>query len=151
GQVKGGSLAQRQTFYSCLYRMLIFPRKFYELDKAGKVWHDIPYNGQTLPGYLYADNGFGDTFRAQFPFLTLMYPSVVSEVLQCMENTYTESGWLPEWFSPGHRDCMIGSHSESIVADAYLQGVRGVFASNTLYRVILQNTEAVGAVSSVGR
>src|SRR5690606_32894734 len=78
-QVKGGSLADRQTFYSCLYRMLIFPRKFYEFDEAGKAWHYSPYNGQTLPGYLYADNGFWDTFRAQFPFLTLMYPSVVAE------------------------------------------------------------------------
>jgi len=150
-QVKGGSLAQRQTFYSCLYRMLIFPRKFYELDKEGKAWHYSPYNGRTLPGYLYADNGFWDTFRAQFPFLTLMYPSVVAEVLQSMENTYKESGWLPEWFSPGHRDCMIGSHSASIVADAYLKGVRGDFNIDTLYHAILKNTEAVGPVSSVGR
>jgi len=150
-QVKGGSLAQRQTFYSCLYRTLIFPRKFYELDNEGNAWHYSPYNGQTLPGYLYADNGFWDTFRAQFPFLTLMYPSMVAEVLQSMENTYKESGWLPEWFSPGHRDCMIGSHSASIVADAYLKGVRGDFNIDTLYQAILKNTTAVGPVSSVGR
>src|SRR5690606_19737823 len=43
-RVKGGSLAQRQTFYSCLYRTLIFPRKFYELDNEGNVWHYSPYN-----------------------------------------------------------------------------------------------------------
>src|SRR3546814_2370253 len=92
----------------------------------------------------YADNGFWDTFRAQFPFLTLMYPTVVAEVLQSMENTYKESGWLPEWFSPGHRDCMIGSHSASIVADAYLKGVRGDFNIDTLYQAIQKNTEAVG-------
>lgn len=150
-QVRGGSLAERQTFYSCLYRMLIFPRKFYEIDVEGNAWHYSPYNGQILPGYLYADNGFWDTFRAQFPFLTLVYPSIVSEILESMENTYKESGWLPEWFSPGHRDCMIGSHSASIIADAYLKGVRGNFDINTLYQAILKNTTAVGPVSSVGR
>src|SRR5699024_2187670 len=58
---------------------------------------------------------------------------------------------LPEWFSPGHRDCMIGSHSASIIADAYLKGVRGNFDINTLYQAILKNTTAVGPVSSVGR
>lgn len=150
-RVKGGSLEQRQTFYSCLYRMLIFPRKFYEWDKDGKAWHYSPYSGEVLPGYLYADNGFWDTFRAQFPFLTLAYPSIVAEVLQSMENTYYESGWLPEWFSPGHRDCMIGSHSASIIADAYLKGVRGDFNIDTLYKAILKNTRGVGPVSSVGR
>lgn len=150
-QVKGGSLEQQRTFYSCLYRMLIFPRKFYEIDEHGKVWHYSPYNGKIMPGILYADNGFWDTFRAQFPFLTLMYPSIVAEVLQSLENTYKESGWLPEWFSPGHRDCMIGSHSASVIADAYLKGVRGNFNIDTLYKAILKNTTQVGPVSSVGR
>ncbi len=149
--VYGGSLAERQTFYSCLYRMLIFPRKFYEYDLAGNAWHYSPYNGKVLPGLLYADNGFWDTFRAQFPFLTLVYPSVVAEVLESMENTYKESGWLPEWFAPGHRDCMIGSHSASIIADAYLKGVRGNFSIDTLYQALLKNTTQVGPVSSVGR
>ena len=47
---EGGTVEQMQTFYSCLYRSLLFPRKFYELDASGKVMHYSPYNGQVLPG-----------------------------------------------------------------------------------------------------
>ncbi len=149
-KVEGGSQEQLQTFYSCLYRMLIFPRKFYEFNELSIPIHYSPYSGKVIPGYMYADNGFWDTFRAQFPFLNLMYPDLVSEILQGMEHAYKESGWLPEWFSPGHRDCMIGSHSASIIADAYMKGIRG-YDINLLYEAILKNTTSVGSVSSVGR
>ncbi len=149
-QIDGATDKQLQTFYSCLYRMMIFPRKFYEIDSKGEVMHYSPYTGEVLSGYMYADNGFWDTFRAQFPFMNLMYPHIVSEVLQGLENAYKESGWLPEWFSPGHRDCMIGSHSASIIADAYMKGIRG-YDINLLYEAIIKNTTAVGPVSSVGR
>ncbi|MDD4426958.1 MAG: GH92 family glycosyl hydrolase [Paludibacter sp.] len=149
-KVSGGTEEQKRTFYSCFYRMLIFPRKFYEINKQGDVIHYSPYNGEVLPGYMYADNGFWDTFRAQFPFMNLMYPDIVSEVLQGLENAYKESGWLPEWFSPGHRDCMIGSHSASIITDAYMKGIRG-YDIQLLYDAIIKNTKGVGPVSSVGR
>ena len=139
-----------RTFYTCLYRMLIFPRKFYEIDAKGDPLHYSPYNGRIMPGILYADNGFWDTFRAQFPFLTLMYPNIVAEILRGLENVYKESGWLPEWFSPGHRDCMIGQHSASVIADAYLKGIRG-YDIGLLYEAIRNSTEGVGPVSSVGR
>lgn len=148
--IEGGTIDQYKTFYSSFYRMLIFPRKLYELDKNNNVVHYSPYNGKVLPGYMFADTGFWDTFRAQFPFFNLMYPSLNSKIMQAMVNVYKESSWLPEWSSPGHRDCMIGSHSASIIADAYLKGVRG-FDINLLYEGILKNTKEVGPVSSVGR
>ena len=67
-KVEGGTEAQQKTFYSTLYRVLLFPRSFYEYDKDNKVVHYSPYNGEVLPGYMYTDNGFWDTFRAVFPF-----------------------------------------------------------------------------------
>jgi predicted alpha-1,2-mannosidase len=149
-KVEGGTTEQTQTFYSCLYRALLFPRKFYEINAEGKAMHYSPYNGKVLPGYLFTDNGFWDTFRAVFPFFNLMYPSLNAQIMEGLVNTYKESGWLPEWASPGHRDCMIGSNSASIIADAYLKGVRG-FDINTLYEAILKNTENEGPLSSVGR
>ncbi|RZK40949.1 MAG: glycoside hydrolase family 92 protein [Pedobacter sp.] len=149
-QVDGGTTDQYKTFYSCFYRMLIYPRKSYEIDKNGKAVHYSPYTGQVLPGYQFADTGFWDTFRAQFPFLNLLYPSYNSELMQGMENIYKESSWLPEWVSPGHRNSMIGSHSASIISDAYLKGVRG-FDINLLYEGILKNSKSVGPLSSVGR
>ncbi|PQA54068.1 alpha-mannosidase [Siphonobacter curvatus] len=148
--VEGGSVDQTRTFYSCLYRSMLFPRKFYELDASGKVMHYSPYNGQVLPGYMFTDNGFWDTFRAQFPFFNLMYPTMNGHIMEGLANAYKESGFLPEWASPGHRDCMIGSNSASLIADAYLKGARG-FDINTLYEGILKNTQNEGPLSSVGR
>jgi len=148
--VTGGTDAQLRTFYSCLYRVLLYPRKFYEYDADGNIVHYSPYNGQVLPGYLFTDNGFWDTFRAVFPFFSLMYPSLTGQIMEGLVNTYKESGWLPEWASPGHRESMIGSNSASIVAEAYLKGARG-FDINTLYEALLKNSENEGPLSSVGR
>ncbi|PAC28616.1 GH92 family glycosyl hydrolase [Flectobacillus sp. BAB-3569] len=148
--VEGGSVDQTRTFYSCLYRTMLFPRKFYELDAKGKVVHYSPYNGQVLPGYMFTDNGFWDTFRAVFPFFNLMHRNLNSQIMEGLVNAYKESGFLPEWASPGHRDCMIGSNSASLIADAYIKGVRG-FDVETLYQAMLKNSENEGPLSSVGR
>jgi len=149
-KVEGGTDDQQRTFYSCLYRMILFPRMFYELNERNEIIHYSPYNGEVLPGYMFTDNGFWDTFRALFPFTTLMYPEINSRIMAGLVNTYKESGWLPEWASPGHRDCMIGSNSASLIADSYLKGIRG-YDINTLYEAIIKNTKGVGPVSSVGR
>lgn len=149
-KVEGGTVDQTRTFYSCLYRTMLFPRKFFEIDASGKVMHYSPYNGQVLPGYMFTDNGFWDTFRAVFPFFNLMYPELNAQIMEGLANTYKESGWLPEWASPGHRDCMIGSNSAVNIADAYLKGVRG-YDINTLYEAALKNTQNEGPLSSVGR
>ncbi|MGK7397202.1 MAG: GH92 family glycosyl hydrolase [Candidatus Cyclobacteriaceae bacterium M3_2C_046] len=149
-KVEGGTEDQKKTFYSCLYRSLLFPRKFYEFDQDDQMIHYSPYNGEVLPGYMFTDNGFWDTFRAIFPFFTLMYPEFNAQVMQGLANTYKESGWLPEWASPGHRNAMIGSNSAAIIADAYLKGIRD-YDIETLYQAILKNTRSVGPVHSVGR
>jgi predicted alpha-1,2-mannosidase len=148
--VEGGTSDQQRTFYSCLYRMLLFPRQFFEINEKNEVMHYSPYNGEVLPGFMYTDNGFWDTFRAVFPFFTLMYPDVDSKIMSGLVNAYKESGWLPEWASPGHRDCMIGSNSASLIADAYNKGIRG-YDIETLYQAVVKNTNGPGPVSSVGR
>jgi predicted alpha-1,2-mannosidase len=150
-RVEGGTLDQYRTFYSCLYRSLLFPRKFYEVDASGKIVHYSPYNGQVLPGFMYTDTGFWDTFRCLFPFLNLMYPSQNKEMQEGLINTYKESGFFPEWASPGHRDCMIGNNSASILVDAYMKGVK-VDDLETLYKGLVHGTEHVHPGSgSTGR
>ena len=150
-EVEGGNLDQYRTFYSCLYRSLLFPRKFYEIDKDGQALHYSPYNGQVLPGYMYTDTGFWDTFRCLFPLLNLMYPSVNQEIQEGLINTYKESGFFPEWASPGHRGCMVGNNSASVLVDAYLKGVQ-VKDVETLYEGLLYGTGHVHPeVSSTGR
>jgi predicted alpha-1,2-mannosidase len=148
--VEGATIDQVRTFYSCLYRSLLFPRKFYEMDAEGKVVHYSPYNGEVRPGYMFTDTGFWDTFRSLFPFLNLMYPTLNAQMQEGLANAYKEGGWLPEWASPGLRNVMIGSNSTSVVADAYLKGARG-YDINTLYEAVLKNSENEGPLTAVGR
>ncbi|MDR1646358.1 MAG: GH92 family glycosyl hydrolase [Tannerellaceae bacterium] len=150
-QVEEGTLDQYRTFYSCLYRSLLFPRMFYEYDADGRIVHYSPYNGEILPGYMFTDTGFWDTFRSLFPFLNLLYPSVNRQIQEGLLNAYRESGFFPEWASPGHRDCMIGNNSASILVDAFMKGIR-VDDIETVYKGLLNGTSNVHPqVSSTGR
>lgn len=124
-EVEDDNIDNLRTFYSCLYRSMLFPRSFYEIDVKGKVMHYSPYNGKVLPGYMFTDTGFWDTFRCLFPFLNMMYPSMNQKMQEGLVNAYKESGFLPEWATPGHRDCMVGNNSASVVADAYIKGLKG--------------------------
>ena len=150
-KVGGGTEDQYRTFYSCLYRSTLFPRKFYEISAEGKPVHYSPYDGNVHDGYMYTDNGFWDTFRAQFPLLNLVFPDINEEIQKGMACIAKENPFLPEWASPGHRNCMVGNNSASIVADAILLGV------NTSELETLYNTLVYGAhhnhpvIKSTGR
>jgi predicted alpha-1,2-mannosidase len=113
---------QKKTFYSCLYRAQMFPHRLYELDASGKAIHYSPYDGQTHDGVLYGDIGIWDAFRTTFPLITILYPAQLNEILQGFVNASSEGGTLPEWPSPGYRDCMIGQHCAAIFADAIIKG-----------------------------
>ncbi len=149
--VEGGTDEQLRTFYSCLYRSVLFPRKFYEMDAKGDPVHYSPYNGEVRPGYMYTDTGFWDTFRALLPLVNLLYPSVSAEIQQGLTNAWLESGFLPEWASPGHRNCMVGNNSASVVADAAIKGITGADLE-TLYKAMVAATDSVHQkVHSTGR
>lgn len=150
-EVEDDNIDHLRTFYSCLYRSVLFPRGFYEYDAKGDVVHYSPYNGTVQPGYMFTDTGFWDTFRCLFPMLNLMYPSVNEKIQAGLANAYKESGFLPEWASPGHRGCMVGNNSASVVADAYLSGLRG-YDVETLWQAVVHGSKAVHPeVNSSGR
>ncbi|MDE3183269.1 MAG: GH92 family glycosyl hydrolase [Bacteroidota bacterium] len=142
-KVSGGTTDQIRTFYSCLYRMLFFPLKFYEKNAEGKIVHYSPYNGEIKDGYMFGGTGFWDTFRALYPFLNLVYPSIVKEMQEGLVNDYKEGGFLPEWSAPGYRDVMVGNNSASIVAEAYVKGLRG-YDIETLYKALVHDANNEG-------
>ncbi len=123
-EIEGATNDQLTVFYTAFYRALLFPHTFHELNSDGHERHYSPYDGKVHSGVLYTDNGFWDTFRAVFPFFTVLFPTQDGEIIQGFVNTFKEGGWFPQWPSPGYRDCMIGSHSDSIVADAFVKGIR---------------------------
>lgn len=150
-EAEGGTDEQLRTFYSCLYRTLLFPREFYEFDSQGNPVYYSPYDGNVHDGYMYTDNGFWDTFRAVHPMFTLLYPEVSERVTQSIINAYNESGFMPEWASPGHRGCMIGNNSISLLVDAWMKGIRTVDAEKALEAMIHQTQSRHPEIASVGR
>ena len=149
-QIEGGTVDQVRTFYSCLYRTLFFPNKLYEIDAKNNMVHYSPYNGKTEPGYMFAGTGFWDTFRALYPFLNLVYPDINKEMQEGLINDYKEGGWLPEWSSPGYANIMIGNNSASVVADAYIKGLRG-YDIEILYEALIHGANNEGPITAVGR
>tara|TARA_R110002050_G_scaffold286121_2_gene436347 strand:+ start:127997 stop:130291 length:2295 start_codon:yes stop_codon:yes gene_type:complete len=151
-EIEGATPDQIATFYSCLYRSLLFPRKFFEFDQNGEVVHYSPYNGEVRKGYMFTDTGFWDTFRSLFPFLNLMYPELSAQMQEGLSNAYDESGWLPEWASPGLRNIMVGNNSASIVSDAYLKnGSDYNYDIENLYEALLHGANNEGPMTAVGR
>lgn len=150
-RIEDDNIDNLRTFYSCLYRSVLFPRDFSEIDAHGNRVHYSPFNGKVLPGHLYVDTGFWDTFRSLFPLLNLVYPDVSAKIQEGLVNTCLESGWLPEWTSPGHRNSMVGNNSASVVADAWMKGIRN-HDIETLWQAMLRGANNVNPdVHSVGR
>lgn len=124
-KIEGATEEQRRTFYSALYRSILFPNRFHEINAEGKPVYYSPYDGKLHDGVLYTDSGYWDTFRSAHPLYNLLYPEVSSEILESIVSTFGQSGWLPTWSCPGHSSCMIGNHAFSLLADGWAKGVRG--------------------------
>ena len=149
--VEDSDIDHLRTFYSCLYRTMLFPHSLYEMDASGEPVHYSPFNGKVEQGRMYTGTGFWDTFRSQFPLIDLMHPAIGSMMQEGLVNTWLESGFLPEWASPGHRNCMVGNNSASVIADAYLKGLRG-YDIEQLWEALMRGIGAVHPeVSSTGR
>ena len=131
-QIEGASHEQQRTFYSCMYRALLFPRTFHEPDASGQMQHYSAFNGKVEPGLMYADHGYWDVYRAWYPFMSIVFPEKLGEILQAWVNAYKEGGWLPQFPAPGYRACMTGSLIDSVFADAAVKGIPG-FDVQTAY------------------
>ncbi len=139
--IQGGTEAQRRTFYTALYHAVQFPHMLQEIDASGKMIHWSPYDGKVHPGEMIADTGFWDTFRAQFPLLTILEPKKDAEIIRGMLDAYDEGGFIPKWPNPGETNVMIGTHGDSVIADAYVKGIRDYDAAKAYAAIRKDATE----------
>ncbi len=150
--VEGGTEEQHRTFYSAVYRSVIFPHRFYEYDEHDKPIYFSPYDGKVHQGYLYTDTGFWDTFRASHPLYNLLFPEISAEIMQGLLAAYDQSGWLPSWSSPGHRGCMIGNHAFSLLTDAWVKGITNFNAGKAVEAMVHDaTTQGPEQCRSIGR
>lgn len=122
--VEGGTEEQMKTFYSCLFRANLFSRKFYERNENEEPYYYSPYDGKIYAGYMYTDNGFWDTFRSQFPLTNILHPTMQGRYMNALLDAHDQCGWLPSWSAPGETGGMIGNHAISLLADAWVKGIR---------------------------
>jgi predicted alpha-1,2-mannosidase len=124
-EIEGASDDQSSVFYSCMYRVLLFPRTWHEPDAQGEMHHFSAFNGKVVPGVMYADHGYWDVYRAWYPLMSILFPDRLGEILQAWVNAYKEGGWLPQFPCPGYRACMTGSLIDAVFGDAAAKGIAG--------------------------
>ena len=122
--VEGGTEQQKATFYSCLFRANLFSRQFFEYDKNNQPVYYSPYDGTIHKGYMYTDNGFWDTFRAQFPLNNIIHREMQGRYMQALLDAQSQCGWLPSWSFPNEAGSMIGNHAISLLTDAWVKGIQ---------------------------
>lgn len=148
-EVQGATDEQKVTFYSNFYRTLLYPNSMWEMAKQEPTYFS-PYTNQLRKGRIYVNNGFWDTYRAEWPLLSLLIPSKAGEMLDGFVNAYKDGGWVPRWSGPGYVDCMVGSGSDIVFADSYLRGVMG-FDIETAFASMLKNALTYSADGRLGR
>lgn len=124
-QVSSRNNETLSTFYSCLYRSQLYPNATHEIDETGATVHRSFYNGAVSPGEMVTNNGFWDTYRTVYPFLSLVFPETLASILRGWVNASREGEWTPKWPAPGHRGTMIGTHLDAVFADAFTKEIDG--------------------------
>lgn len=112
-----------KTFYTCLYRMFLFPQKFYELNENDEPIHYDTTAKAVKKGILYTNNGFWDTYKTVYPLYSLIAPKEYEEMMEGYLNSYRETGFLPKWLSPDERGLMPGTLIDAVIADAAMKGI----------------------------
>ena len=130
-EVKGGTDDQRICFYTALYRTMIAPTLFCDIDGT---YRGADGKNHSTDGWCnYSTFSLWDTFRATHPLYTITAPKRVSDMINSFVAFYEQHGRLPVWNMWGSEtDMMIGYHSVPVIADAYLKGIGGFDAEKAL-------------------
>jgi predicted alpha-1,2-mannosidase len=118
--IEGATPAQRHIFYSGLYHALLYPKLFSEHGRYYSAFDDKVHEGTSYTAY-----SIWDTFRAENSLLTLFAPERIDGMVQALLQDYVEGGWMPKWPNPSYTNIMIGTHADSLIAEAMAKGFKG--------------------------
>lgn len=150
--VEGATEEQQVTLYSNLYRLNLYPSSYTEFGTDGELVHASPVldGAPVVPGEMFVNHGFWDTYRTCWPAYALLYPDVAARLADGFVQQYREGGWVARWSSPGYADLMTGTSSDVAFADLYLRDVPLPDPLAT-YDAGLRNATALPTRSGVGR
>ena len=146
-ELDGATDDQLTTFYSCLYRLFLYPNSGHE---DGRHASPVTRRKRVFAGPMSVNNGFWDTYRTAWPAYALLSPSRCGELIEGFVQQFREGGWIARWSSPGYADLMTGTSSDVAFADAYLKGVRG-FDVDAAYQAALRNATVPSRRHGTGR
>lgn len=139
-EVHGGTPSQQRTFYTALYHAMLAPRVASDVDGTYNGFAQEGKLHNAGPGGVYYDDfSLWDSFRTQHPLLAILDPSREEQMVQSLIDKGEQGGYLPifpTWNN--YTSEMIGDHAVSVIADAYVKGLRH-FDVEKAYRLIQQN------------
>ncbi len=139
-----GTDEEKKIFYTALYHCLLLPRRF---DEDG--YYLSPFDGKIHKGSYYEDYSLWDTYRAEHPLLVLLEPEEDRKMIEGLLRIYGEGGWMPKWPNPRYTNVMIATHADSVIADAYVKGIRG-FDVKKAYQAMYKDAMVPGGETPAG-
>ena len=119
-QIGGATDKDKSLIYTAMYHALLYPRTFSEYGRYYSAFDDSVHNGESYTAY-----SIWDTFRAENSMLTLLAPERISGMITALLQNFKEGGWMPKWPNPSYTNIMIGTHADSLVAEAFRKGFTG--------------------------
>lgn len=150
-KIDDDDIEKKKTFYSCLYRFNLWPRKFYEVDEKGNALHVNTRTGDITKGVLYADNGFWDTYRTCYPLYSLLDTELYAEMAEGFYNYFVDTGWLPKWVCPHNVNCMPGMLIEATMSDAIVKEIVSGELADKIFKAMLKDGEYESQIRGEGR
>lgn len=139
-----GTNDQKTIFYTALYHTMIHP----------SVWQDVNGDYRGLDNKVHNSKSFTyhsifslwDTYRGAHPLYTIVCPEKVTDFVNSFIDDFEKTKHLPMWNFPGSETwCMIGNHAISVIADAYLKGIKGFDAEKALNAMVATaNRDSLG-------
>ncbi|MBC7328098.1 glycoside hydrolase family 92 protein [bacterium] len=139
-----GTDDEKKVFYTALYHCLVLPRIFNE-----DGYYMSPFDGKIHKGNYYEDYSLWDTYRAEHPLLVLIESEEDAKMIEGLIRIFEEGGWMPKWPNPRYTNVMIGTHADSVIADAYVKGVRG-FDAKKAYQAMWKDAMVPGGETPAG-
>jgi predicted alpha-1,2-mannosidase len=118
-QIGGAKDLDKTLIYTAMYHAMLYPRTFSEYGRYYSAFDDTVHKGESYTAY-----SIWDTFRAENSMLTLLAPERVSGMITALLQNFKEGGWMPKWPNPSYTNIMIGTHADSLVAEAFRKGFR---------------------------
>ena len=140
-----GTEDDKAIFYTALTKCFVNPRN---LNEGGRYFS--PFDYQVHEGEMYTDLSIWDTFRSLHPLWVILKPQETTDIINGMLNAYKQGGWIPKWPNPWYRSIMMGTHSDAVIADAYVKGIRG-FDTDLAFEAMLKNANVKGDRGFSGR